>query len=305
MPLLPRPVPAAAGMSATFGRERSDVLGWLALGFAVLIWAGFFISLRAGARAQLAPAELALVRFLPAGLVFAPVLCMRWRRFAALPLSAWVSIVAGAGLPYFLVAGWGMRHAPVVDGSTLIPGTIPLFVALLNVVRQGRSALTKPAPLMMIAAGVACLLAFNHGSGDLAQGYALFLLGSLMWANYTLALRRAQLAPIEAAAIISCVSLVLLTPWLLTHPPLGLLQMSSHDMLLHGVIQGLGVGLASTLCYSYAIARLGAQRAATGGALAPVLAALMAMPVFAEFPGPVSVIGMVLIVAGVIWTQRT
>lgn len=304
MQIVPRPIPAFVGTSASFGRERSDTAGWIALAVTVLIWASFFVSLRAGARAQLAPAELALVRFLPAGLVFAPVLWTRWRRFAALPISAWLSIVAGAGLPYFLVAGWGMRHAPVVDGSTLIPGTIPLFVALLNALREGRAALSKPAPLAMIAAGVACLLAFNHGGGDVAQGYALFLLGSLMWANYTLALRRAQLAPVEAAALISCVSLLLLAPWLLLHPPVGLLGMSGHDMLLHGAIQGLGVGLASTLCYSYAIARLGAQRAATGGALAPVLAALLAMPLFAEFPGPVSVIGMVLIIAGVIWTQR-
>ncbi|MDT9001990.1 DMT family transporter [Paucibacter sp. APW11] len=280
------------------------VLGGLALALTVAIWAGFFISLRAGARAHLAPAELALIRFLPAGLVFAPVLWRRRERFAALPLRLWLSIVAGAGLPYFLVAGTGMRHAPVVDGSTLIPGTIPLFVALLAAAAQGRQALSRWPALLMIGSGVATLLAWHHGEGELAQGYALFLLGSLMWANYTLALRAAKLAPVEAAALISCVSLLLLAPWLIWHPPLGLLALPASQFWLHLGLQGLGVGLVSTLSYSYAIARLGAQRAATGGALAPVLAALLAMPVFGEFPDSASVIGMVLIIAGVIWSQR-
>lgn len=285
-------------------RQRAQLLGWAALALTVSIWAGFFISLRAGARAQLAPAELALIRFLPAGLLFAPVLWRSRERLMRLPLRLWLSIVAGAGLPYFLVAGTGMRHAPVLDGSTLIPGTIPLFVALLAAAAQGRQALSRWPALLMIASGVATLLAWHHGDGQLAQGYALFLLGSLMWANYTLALRAAQLAPMEAAALISTVSLVLLLPWLLLHPPVGLLQLNAAQLGLQLALQGVGVGLVSTLSYTYAIARLGAQRAATGGALTPVLAALLAMPVFGEFPDLASVAGMVLIVAGVMWSQR-
>lgn len=285
-------------------RQRAQLLGWAALALTVSIWAGFFISLRAGARAQLAPAELALIRFLPAGLLFAPVLWRSRERLMRLPLRLWLSIVAGAGLPYFLVAGTGMRHAPVLDGSTLIPGTIPLFVALLAAAAQGRQALSRWPALLMIASGVATLLAWHHGDGQLAQGYALFLLGSLMWANYTLALRAAQLAPMEAAALISTVSLALLLPWLLLHPPVGLLQLNAAQLGLQLALQGVGVGLVSTLSYTYAIARLGAQRAATGGALTPVLAALLAMPVFGEFPDLASVAGMVLIVAGVMWSQR-
>jgi drug/metabolite transporter (DMT)-like permease len=278
--------------------------GWAALAFTLLIWASFFVSLRAGARAALAPSELALVRFLPAGLIFLPVVVLRWRRFAALPMLQWMSIVAGAGLPYFLMAGAGMRHAPVADGATLIPGTIPLFVALIAAFTQGRAALSRWPALLTVVSGVVTLLAFHHGEGQLAQGYGLFLLGSLMWANYTLALRHSGLSPIEAAALISVVSLAMLLPWLAMHPPVGLMALPARAWALHGSIQGLGVGLLSTLSYAFAIQRLGAQRAATVGALTPVLAATLAWPMFGEVPDGATLAGMGLILGGVLWSQR-
>ncbi|HLO92827.1 MAG TPA: DMT family transporter, partial [Burkholderiaceae bacterium] len=158
--------------------------------------------------------------------------------------------------------------------------------------------------LLTVVGGVGTLLAFHHGEGQLAQGYGLFLLGSLMWANYTLALRHSGLSPIEAAALISVVSLALLLPWLLMHPPLGLAALPARDWALHGSIQGLGVGLLSTLSYAFAIQRLGAQRAATVGALTPVLAACLAWPMFGEVPDGATLAGMGLILGGVLWSQR-
>ncbi|MBI3144058.1 MAG: DMT family transporter [Pseudogulbenkiania sp.] len=286
--------------------QRSGlVTGVAALAVTVLIWASFFVSLRAGARAQLRPDELALIRFAPAGLGFLPLLISRWRRIAAVPWPLLASILVGSGLPYFLVAGLGMRHAPVADGSTLIPGTLPLCVALLGTLlyRQRPPSSRIPA-LLLIGAGVLTLMTLNHGQGELGQGYALFLLGSLMWANYTLALRRSGLSPLEGAALISTGSLALLLPWLLLHPPLGLMALPAGQLMLQGLIQGLGVGLVSTLCYAVAISRLGAETAAAAGALTPVLASLLALPLFGEMPGTGSLLGMVLIVAGVIGASR-
>lgn len=312
----PRPHLAAAGLpSQTFGARRpqqawyqGEALGWAALALTLVIWAGFFISLRAGARVALPPVELALLRFGPAGLLFAPLLWQRRARFAAVPARLWLLIVAGAGLPYFLIAGWGMRHAPVADGATLIPGTLPLFTALLAAALHGRAALSRWPALLCIAAGVATLLAFKAGQADLAQGYGLFLLGSLMWSAYTLALREAKLAPLEAATLISTVSLGLLLPLLAWHwaqsGGLALPGLSASQLLLQLGLQSVGVGLISTLSYSLAVARLGAQRSATAGALTPVLATLLAIPLFGEQPDGATLVGMGLIAGGVLWSQR-
>lgn len=310
-----RPSLAAAGLpSQSFGGRRpqqawqqGEALGWAALALTLAIWAAFFISLRAGARVALPPVELALLRFGPAGLLFAPLLWKRRARFAAVPARLWLLIVAGAGLPYFLIAGWGMRHAPVADGATLIPGTLPLFTALLAAALHGRAALARWPALLCIASGVATMLALKAGQADLAQGYAFFLLGSLMWSAYTLALREAKLAPLEAAALISTVSLGLLLPllaWQAGTQGLALPSLSGSQLLLQLAIQSVGVGLISTLSYSYAVARLGAQRSATAGALTPVLATLLAIPLFGEQPDGATLIGMGLIAAGVLWSQR-
>lgn len=301
--------PASPGLigSPSTSTARTELVGWAALALTLLIWAGFFISLRAGARAALPPAELALLRFGPAGLLLAPLLWRRRARFAVLPARLWMLIIAGAGLPYFLIAGWGMRHAPVADGATLIPGTLPLFTALLAAALHGRQALARWPALLCIAGGVATMLALKSGQAGLAQGYGLFLLGSLMWSAYTLALREARLAPLEAAALISTVSLALLLPWLawqLGQGPLVLPTLSSDQLLLQVLLQSVGVGLVSTLSYGYAVARLGAQRSTSMGALTPVLASLLAVPLFGELPEAASLVGMGLIVAGVLWSQR-
>lgn len=305
--LSPSATLAASAQTQDKREARTPWLGWAALALTLCIWAAFFISLRAGARAALPPVELALLRFGPAGLLLAPLLWTRRARFAAVPKRLLLLVVAGAGLPYFLIAGWGMRHAPVADGATLIPGTLPLFTALLAAALHGRSALRRWPALLCIAAGVATLLALRAGQADLAQGYSLFLLGSLMWSAYTLALRQAKLAPIEAAALISGVSLLLLLPllgWHALQQPLALPQLPASQLYVQLAIQGLGVGLLSTLGYSMAVSRLGAERSATAGALTPVLATLMAMPLFGELPDGGTLLGMALIAAGVLWSQR-
>ncbi len=279
--------------------------GLAALAVTVLIWAGFFLSLRAGARAHLAPDELALIRFGPAGLIFLPVLVTRWRRILAVPPRHLLFILAGSGLPYFLIAGLGMRHSPVSDGSTLIPGTIPLFVALLAWLGHGRVPATQLRGLGMIGLGVLLMIAMRHASGaDAWQGYALFLLGSLMWARFTISMRESGLTPVEGAAVISVGSLALLAIWLIGHPPTGLATLPLRQLAFHGLLQGVGVGLLSVLSYTFAISKLGAQRAAAAGALTPVLASLLAVPLFGEMPSAATLIGMGLIVAGVVWINR-
>ncbi|PHV12600.1 hypothetical protein CSQ89_04810 [Chitinimonas sp. BJB300] len=280
-------------------------MGYLALAVTVLIWAGFFLSLRAGARANLTPDALALLRFGPAGLVFLPVLIQRWQRIKAVPLQHLVAIVAGSGLPYFLIASEAMHHAPVSDGSTLVPGTLPLFVAGITVlVYRQKLAAGQGKALMLIGTGATLMLALNHGSGEVWQGYVLFLVGSLMWANFTVSLRQSGLTPLEGAALISTTSLALLLCWLLVYPPLGLATLPLHELALQGLVQGLGVGILSTLCYAFAVAKLGASRATAAGALTPVLASLLAVPLLGEIPSLSALAGMSLIIVGVFLASR-
>ncbi|WP_079415868.1 DMT family transporter [Thiomonas intermedia] len=290
--------------------QASTSLGFVALAVTVCIWAGFFVSLRAGAQAHLPVAELALLRFGPSGLLFAPLLWRRRRRVWAVGVPSLMAMIVGAGLPYFLIVGEGLRFAPVSDGSTLVPGTIPLAVALLLHLRGQPTALPQWKALGVIGVGVLMMLAFSfwHGAPGLWRGELIFLLCSLLWANYTVALRHSGLTPLEAAALLSTGSLLGLLAWWPFSPELRGLQalraLPAHALWMHGLIQGVGVGLISTFSYGVAITRLGAQRTAVGGALTPVLATGLAWLILGEWPQPVALAGMALIVFGVVRLNR-
>ena len=248
---------------------------------------------------------LALLRFGPGGIVFLPIFVQRWKRITAVPLRHLISIVVGGGLPYFLIASMAMQHAPVSDGSTLVPGTIPLFVAGIYTLFYGQKLPPSHSKaLLLIGEGAVLMLVVNNGSEKAWFGYLLFLIGSFAWANFTISLRLSGLTPLEGAALISIVSMGLLLLWILFYPPTKLSIYSWHDLCFIGLIQGFGVGIFSTLCYAYAVTKLGASRSTAAGALTPVLASLLAVPLFGEIPGPGSLAGMALIVVGVMMSSR-
>lgn len=294
--------------AASSSANGQKLLGVLALVLTVVVWSGFFLSLRAGARAALPPAEIALFRFGPATLCFLPVLIKRWRRIAAVPFYQLAAIVVGAGLPYFLVAGMGMRHAPVADGATLLPGTLPLSVSAMAALLLGqRLPASRRKALGLIAGGVVLmvLLSVLRAQPGLWQGYALFFAGSVMWAGFTIALRQSGLTPVEGAAVITLGSAPLLAAALLSSgQPLHLLALSPQQIGFYLLAQGVGVGLVSTLSYAYAVSKLGAERSAIAGALTPVVASLLAVPLLHEWPPLTSLAGMAFIVAGVVLANR-
>jgi drug/metabolite transporter (DMT)-like permease len=212
-------------------------------------------------------------------------------------------------MPYFLVAGTGMRLASVADGSTLVPGTLPVFVSLLAFFLLGQKMTsTRRNGLLLISGGVLLMLLFslNHAASTLWHGYALFLFGSLLWAGFTLALRRSGLGALEGAAVVTYGSIpLLILDLLLSREPLQLHHLPFDIMALQVLLEGIGVGLVSTISYAYAVARLGADRAAMAGSLTPVVATLLAVPLFGEVPPASSMLGMALIIGGVTLANRT
>jgi hypothetical protein len=61
-----------------------------------------------------------------------------WRRGLALDRFGWrglALIVICAGAPYVLLASHGLALATAAEAGVLVPGTIPLFVALISASR--------------------------------------------------------------------------------------------------------------------------------------------------------------------------
>ncbi|MBY5927225.1 MULTISPECIES: DMT family transporter [unclassified Halomonas] len=296
-PLVASPRRALSGVAAALG--------------AVLIWSCYFLSLRQGALSPLGTLDLTLFRYAVPGLVLLPLALRRRQRLLAVNPVWLVGMMAGAGIPFFLLGAVGMGLAPVAHGSTLIPGAAPLFVSTLAVwvfaqpLSRGRAA-----GLVAIAMGIACLLASSgQGSQSLLLGQGMFLLSSVMWAVFTLSVRQSGLSALEATAVVTVPSgsIIALTVVALEVSGVGGLTLhlvSAQEWLGQLVVQGILVGLGSGLLMGIAIRRLGAEATSALGSLTPVVATALAWWALDETIGGITAVGMLMVVFGVMIASR-
>ena len=270
---------------------------------AVVIWSGWLVITRVAVTSTLTAEDLSALRFGSAGLILLPVV---WRRGFALDRLGWrglALIVICAGVPYVLLASHGLTLATAAEAGVLIPGTIPLFVALISAFtvheKIGRVARIG---LALIVAGVALIVvpALLDAAGWQLIGYAICLVSAIMWAAYTIEARRIGMDALHLTAIIMVISGVLFLPIYLLVPGQGLWHASVPEFWVQLIYQGPLTGIVALLVYTRAVAILGATRASAFTALLPLSAMLLAIPVIGEWPSLGNAIGAVLAAAGVL-----
>jgi drug/metabolite transporter (DMT)-like permease len=272
---------------------------------AASIWASWSALTRFAVTTSFDPWDVALLRYGAAGVLLLPVVV---RRGLALDRLGWLGLavlIAGAGAPYALVAAGALRLAPAAELSALNPGCIPLFVAAIAFafVRETISPAQRTG-LALIVAGAVLLVAANADAAESwgasrTFGAMLALFAALMWAIFTVVMRRADLDPLHAAALVSVGSLAIYLPVYLAWRGAALAQIPLTELAIQVVFQGVLVTIVSLLLYGRAVALLGAPRGAAFGALVPALTALIAIPLLGEWPHATDWLAIVLISAGV------
>ncbi len=268
----------------------------------VLIWAGWMPLTRLAVTTGLEVGDLVALRFGVAGIVLLPVLLRRGLALRRIGWGGALGLVALAGAPYNLLAATGLHLAPAAHGGVLMPGVMPLFVAVLAAVFLAeRPNGPRLFGLGLIAAGVLAIAGVDAlAGGALGLGHAMFLMASLSWAGFTVLMRRFGLDPIHAAALVSVGSLVGFTlPWLAWSGGAALLAAPLGPLVLQGLYQGVLATVLSLVLYGRTVAILGASGAAAFGALAPALAALAAIPILGEVPTGPDWLGIGLVTLGV------
>lgn len=271
----------------------------------LLLWSGFFLSLRSGAHSELMIADIAITRFVVPCLVLLPIVFKARQAISQVPKRYLLGMFIGSGLPYLFVAANGMNLAPVSDGSALIPGTLPLFVSAIAVIlfKQPLSS-HRVLGLVLVIVGIATFLMQSFGHSSLWKGHLLFLVGSAMWAVFTICARVSNLNPLAASGLISLISMLILTTLILFGALESTLRQSSFEqwpwaeLSGHIMLQGVGAGLIAAFTYLHAISRLGAERTAAFGAATPAIATLLAIPVFNEAPSVLAWLALSLICVG-------
>ncbi|MCH8530752.1 MAG: DMT family transporter [Saccharospirillum sp.] len=295
------------GLTTVLPLESTAVqrlLGYAAALTVVIIWSGYFLSLRQGALSPLGTLELTFFRFAVPAFLLLPLALHRWRRLLAVNPIWLIGMTVGAGLPFFLISAVAMQTAPVAHGSTLIPGTAPLFVTTLAVLafRQHLSV-TRGIGLLAVVVGIGCLLlaAWVEPGRDLWLAQLMLLFAGLMWALFTISLRQSGLGPMEAAAVVTLPStLVLLLYMLFTGTGLQLDSLPTQEWLVQMAVQGLAVGLGAGFLYGFAVRTLGAETTSALGSLTPVVATLAALSFFQESIEMSTLVGLSLVTLGVV-----
>lgn len=269
---------------------------------AVAIWAGWSALTRLAVTTKLDAWDIAALRFAIAGCLLAPMAVHRGLALDRLGWSGLALLLAGAGVPYVLLAAAGLQFAPAHDQGALNPGFMPLFVALITTLGFGEKLVAaRRLGLSLILVGVLIIVGWNAATWNTSRmgGDALFLAAALLWAGFTVVMQQARTEPLQAAALVSCGSALMYLPIYLALMGTHLAQIPFADVVLQAIFQGLLVTIVSLVLYGRAIALLGASGGAAFGALVPALSALIAIPLLGEWPGRFDWIGIGLISAGV------
>jgi drug/metabolite transporter (DMT)-like permease len=281
---------------------RQFVIGAVCAIAAVAIWAGWLVVMRLGVTTTLTAFDLTALRYAVAGIVLLPIVLRHGLAFDRLGWSGFTALVIGAGAPVPLLVGAGLSFAPVADASVLTYGIAPLIVACLAAVAlKERLVPSRRTGLLLVGVGglVVGGLGISSFGGRQSIGHLLFLTAAGLWACYAVAIRRARLDGLHAAAIAAIVSLLVYCPLYLTFIAHRLLEVSATDLVGQAFYQGVVTAVVSLALFGRSVMLLGASKAAAFVALAPVMAALMAIPALGEWPTSIDWLAIGMITAGV------
>jgi drug/metabolite transporter (DMT)-like permease len=269
---------------------------------AVCIWAAFIVVSRLGVRTSLTPWDVAAIRFTVAGALLFPWVI---RMGLALERLGWIglaAIILGCGVPMVLLVNLGLLFAPAAHGGALFPGVMPLMVAVLAAaILKEAFTLQKTVGLALIVMGTVGIVWITGGGLGTTQniGHALFLAAGLVWACYTIAMRRARLDGLHAAAIAGVGSLALYLPIYVSIAGGSVFKAPLFDIALQALVQGVLTAIVALLLYGRMVSILGATGGAAFVALTPAMTALLAIPVLGEWSSPIEWIAIALISIGV------
>ena len=287
-------------------RLRNKYLTGAAWGlFAISIWVGWILLTRYGVTTSLSPYDITALRFGCAGLILAPIVMREGFGIRQIGLPLWLIICFGAGVPYVMIASSGLQFAPAAHAGALIPGTMPLWAAMLAMLflKEKISGVRKLG-LALIPVGIVIFVGagLTHFETGYWRGHLLFITAAMCWASFTVAMRKASNAgftALHAASVVSVVSAMLYLPIYIFWLPHRIAVAPLSAIAIQTIYQGIFVSFISLFAFARAVSILGASLGASFASLVPVLAMLAAIPLLGEVPKPADYLGIAAVTVGV------
>jgi drug/metabolite transporter (DMT)-like permease len=289
------------------------LVGYAALLITVAIWGAWIVLTRQAVTHSLPPSAIALLRMIAPTVLLAPAI---WRAgiFARGRIVPLIFCIIGAGTPFVLLTATGMKYATSADFAALVPGTMPILVALISALFfKERLGWLRALGFVCCAVGVFAIAGRSLAAADAntSFGHLLLLWAALNYAGYTLGFRASGLTPIEATGIVAFWSLLMILPFG-TMPVIEAIRAGQvHEIVFQAVLQGVLSGIIALVAFNTGIERLGASKGAAFVALVPVVATVLAIPILGEWPDLAAIVGVattslgVLLASGILATAKT
>ena len=253
-------------------------LGILVALITVFIWAIFIVATRFSLTTNFTVEEVLFLRLVPSTLIMAPFMI----KYDLIPRGlSWLKagmLMIGASAIFPYIVSSGLSFAPASDGGVLAPGMLPFWTALAAFLMLGEKLdQVRRTGLLIILVGALMVglwqIIFNSDDG-VWRGHILFLIGSGLFAIYSVIFRQSGLTPLHGLLIGLFWGTLFITPILLLTGRVNFSDVSAFDIGVTIFIQSLIIGILATLLFNYGVRLIGASEMGAFGALTPILAML-------------------------------
>ncbi len=286
---------------------------YLALAAAALFWGGNWVLAR-WIQNQFPPQTLSLLRWGSAALFLLPFAIGPTLRVWGQVRAEWkrLAILGAIGVTGFSSLSYtGLSFTTSINGS-LLNTAAPVFILIMSALGFGeRITMAEVAGVAVSIIGVVVIIARGSletlAAMQVNAGDAIVMLAVLLWAVYTVLLRRwrIQLPPMVFLFTTMVLSLPLPIATTVLEYALGA-PAPAPDMIgwLTIVYLGLFPSIGAYACWNFGVSRAGAARATLFQYLIPVFAAVLAVTLLGEEIRLFHIAGAALIVGGLLLATR-
>lgn len=227
--------------------------------------------------------DMTFLRFAVAGLLTLPFLAHSiWQQRATFfgKWRAWLAVSVLAGPLFALCMFSALQIAPASHAAVMPFAAMSIMGTFLAAYFfHERLSFRKLTGIAVVIFGLIILSGLQDASWNRQAwlGDLLFLVAGTLWAGFGIVMRKQQLNPLLATAVISFSALVTYVPlYLYFFGIQTILNTAPMVLWIEILIQGVIAGAGTLYTYSKLVALLGPSSAAIFPALAPGIAALIA-----------------------------